>query len=57
MTNKKHIFIKAGEPLLSCNIYKKEKTKLDVQLKNLDNKFINDVITEKLIVFRKKKRK
>jgi hypothetical protein len=41
---KKHIFIKAGEPLLTCNIYKKEKTKLDVQLKNFDNKFIDDVI-------------
>lgn len=35
---KKHIFIKAGEPLLICNIYKKEKYKLDLQLENYNEK-------------------
>jgi len=35
---KKHIFIKAGEPLLICNVYKKEKNKIDLQLNNYDEK-------------------
>tara|TARA_R100001198_G_C5203971_1_gene191934 strand:- start:156 stop:908 length:753 start_codon:yes stop_codon:yes gene_type:complete len=35
---REHIFIKAGEPLLICNVYKKEKNKIDLQLQNYDNK-------------------
>ena len=43
---KKHIFIKAGEPLLICNVYKKEKYKLDLQLKNYDQKHQNIINTQ-----------
>ena len=43
---KKHIFIKAGEPLLICNIYKKEKYKLDLQLENYDEKHQEIIYTQ-----------
>ena len=41
---KYHIFIKAGDPLMLCNIYKKEKNKIDLQLNKHDDKFLNDII-------------
>ena len=48
---KKHIFIKAGEPLLICNIYKKEKYKLDLQLENYNEKH-QDVIDNQHITLK-----
>ena len=45
-SEKKHIFIKAGEPLLICNIYKKEKYKLDLQLENYDEKHQEIIYTQ-----------
>jgi hypothetical protein len=42
--DQKHIFIKAGDPLLICNLYKKEKNKLNLDLKNYDQDFIDNVI-------------
>ena len=39
-----HIFIKAGEPLVICNVYKKEKNKIDLQLQNYDQDYQENVI-------------
>jgi len=48
---KEHIFIKAGEPLLICNVYKKEKNKLDLQLENYNEKH-QKIIDTQLITLR-----
>mgnify|MGYP001214052535 CR=1 FL=1 len=49
---KGHVFVKAGDPLLICNLYKKEKNKIDLQLNEYDEKFYDDVIEEqKLSLF------
>ena len=41
---KGHVFIKAGEPLIICNIYKKEKNKINLELKEYDNDFVENSI-------------
>ena len=41
---REHIFIKAGEPLIICNVYKKEKNKIDLQLQNYDSTYQKEVI-------------
>ena len=42
--NRKHIFIKAGEPLVICNLYKKEKNKINLELEKYSSKFQEEVI-------------
>jgi hypothetical protein len=42
--DRKHIFIKAGEPLVICNPYKKEKNKINLELEKYSSKFQEEVI-------------
>jgi hypothetical protein len=51
--DKKHIFIKAGDPLLICNPYKKEKNKIDLQLEKYSDKQA-EIIDKQIITYTSK---
>ena len=51
--DKKHIFIKAGDPLLICNPYKKEKNKIDLQLEKYSDEQA-EIIDKQIITYTSK---